>query len=168
MKRARATSLVALVALGAGCASGPRATGTRWERRLGPLGGADRRTDGEGSGNGALIGAGLGALLGMLIGDVVQRRQSDPPSTGPPAVDAAITDARVQPAVRGRPDEGGVHQRHTWLVRVYVDPSTPRTWREHADPAPTRGEGAVGPRCWPVPDRRPGLRRDAVRRAAGG
>jgi hypothetical protein len=124
MKGIRATGVVALVALCAGCASGPRATGTMVGSAAGAASGAliGGRL-GAGSGNGALIGAGLGALLGMMIGDVLQQRQPDTPPAAPPTTPRPSTPAS-SPAP-GDPTKGAFVNGTTWLVRVYIDPADP-------------------------------------------
>jgi hypothetical protein len=126
VKGARATGLVALVALCAGCASGPRSTGTVVGTAAGAASGALIGSRiGSGSGNGALIGAGLGALLGMLIGDVLQQKQSDtPPATPPPTTPRPSTSGTSRPAA-GDPTKGEFINGTTWLVRVYIDPPDP-------------------------------------------
>ena len=80
---------------------------------------------GSGSGNGALIGAGLGALLGMVLGDVVQRRQSDPPSTAPPPATPRSSTPGSSPRTAGDPTKGEFINGTTWHLRVYIDPSDP-------------------------------------------
>lgn len=126
MKRARA-SLVVLLALCAGCASGPRATGTAVGAAAGAASGALIGSRiGSGGGSGALIGAGLGALLGMLLGDAVQQqRQADPPPTAPPpATPRSSTPASGAKSVSD-PTKGEFINATSWLLRVYIDPSDP-------------------------------------------
>jgi Glycine zipper len=124
MKGIRATCLVLLAALGGGCASGPRATGTVVGSAAGAASGA--LIGGRlGNSNGVLIGAGLGALLGMLIGDVLQQKQSDMPPAAPPPSTPRSSSPASSPAAPGDPTKGEFINGTTWLVRVYIDPSDP-------------------------------------------
>jgi hypothetical protein len=124
MKSLRAIGWVALVALCAGCASGPRATGTLVGSTAGAAaGGLIGARLGKGGGNAALVGAGLGALLGMLIGDLAQQQQSDRPSAPPPSTRRSPT-STSSPAPRD-PSKGEFINGTTWLVHVYIDPSDP-------------------------------------------
>jgi hypothetical protein len=121
MKGLRATGWVVVVALCAGCASGPRATGTLVGAGSGALIGAQL---GKGGGNAALIGAGVGALLGMLLGDLVQQKQSDRPPAPPPPTPRSPTPTSSRPTA-GDATKGEFINGTTWLVHVYIDPSDP-------------------------------------------
>jgi hypothetical protein len=121
MKGLRATGWVVVVALCAGCASGPRATGTLVGAGSGALIGAQL---GKGGGNAALIGAGVGALLGMLLGDLVQQKQSDRPPAPPPSTPRSPTPTSSRPTA-GDATKGEFINGTTWLVHVYIDPSDP-------------------------------------------
>ena len=131
MKVPRAATVIALVAMCAGCASGPRATGTLAGGAAGAASGALIGSRiGGGSGSGALVGAGLGALLGMLIGDQAQRKQTDsPPTAPPPATPRSSTHGSRPPAAgdaaKGDPTKGDFINGTIWLLRVYVNPSDP-------------------------------------------
>jgi hypothetical protein len=127
MKGMRAIGLVVLVALAAGCASGPRATGTAAGAAAGAAaGGLIGSRIGSGGGNAALIGAGLGALLGMLMGDAIQQQQQrdTPPAAPPPSTSRTSTPGSSS---RGRADltKGEFINATAWSVRVYIDPSDP-------------------------------------------
>jgi Glycine zipper len=121
MRGLRAAGWVVLVALCAGCASGPRATGTVVGASVGAASGALIGGGfGKGSGNAALIGAGLGALLGMLMGDLVQQQQTDRPPSTPRSPTPTSS-----PSTTGGATKGEFINGTTWLVHVYIDPSDP-------------------------------------------
>jgi hypothetical protein len=117
---------VVLVALCAGCASGPRATGTVVGSAAGAASGALIGSRlGMGGGNGALIGAGLGALLGMVLGDLAQQQQrSDRPPAAPPPTPRSPTPTSTSPTAADA-TKGAFINGTTWLVHVYIDPSDP-------------------------------------------
>ena len=127
----RAAAMMGLVVMCAGCASGPRATGTLVGATAGAASGALIGSRiGGGSGNGALIGAGLGALLGMLMGDQLQRKQTDsPPAAPPPGTPRSSTNGSRPPAAEDSakvdPTKGEFINGTIWLLRVYVNPSDP-------------------------------------------
>jgi hypothetical protein len=123
MNGMRVTGLVVLVALAAGCASGPRATGTAAGAAAGAAaGGLIGSRLGSGGGNAALIGAGLGALLGMLMGDAIQQQQQRDTSPAPTSRPPTPGSSSRGPAASTK---GELINATTWSVRVYIDPSDP-------------------------------------------